>query len=166
VATPVANEGLLVIPTAKAGPVVAIRPQEAQGKIAADDPAVAWVNEKTPDVPCPLVVDGLAYFCRKDGRVFCIDAKTGEELYYERTHNHQHRASPVYADGHIYTTARDGHVTVLKAGRKFEIVAENELGEALTASPAISNGVMYLRTYEALYAIRDGSGSTSRTAAD
>lgn len=166
VASPVSNEGLLVIPTAKAGPVVAIRPAGASGAIQPSDPAVVWFHEKTPDVPSPIIVDGLAYFCRNDGRFFCIDARTGEELYYERTHNHQHRASPVYADGRLYTTARDGHITVLKAGRNFEILAENDLGETITASPAIANGVMYLRTFDALYAIRDGARSGATNAAD
>jgi hypothetical protein len=43
--------------------------------------------------------------------------------------------------------------TVVKAGRNFEIVSSNTLDEATTASPVISNGVLYLRSYEALYAI-------------
>jgi hypothetical protein len=44
-------------------------------------------------------------------------------------------------------------VTVVKAGPKFEIVAQNDLGETQSASPAISNGTIYLRTFEALWAI-------------
>ncbi len=154
VATPAAADGLLVIPTAKGGPAIALRPGDVRGDITPTSGAIAWVNEKTPDVPCPLIADGLVYFCRKDGKLFCVDAETGEELYYERTHGAQHRASPVYVDGHVYLTARDGHVTVVRAGRTFEIVAGNDIGETLTASPVISNGVLYLRSFEALYAIR------------
>jgi hypothetical protein len=44
-------------------------------------------------------------------------------------------------------------VTVTKAGRSFEILAQNDLGEDMSASPAVSNGRIYLRTFEALYAI-------------
>jgi hypothetical protein len=44
-------------------------------------------------------------------------------------------------------------VTVVKAGRNFEILAQNDMGEPISASPAISNGRLYLRTFEALYAI-------------
>lgn len=156
VASPAAADGLLVIPTAKKGPVVAVSLEQANGRL---DPrpgeAIRWVNDKTPDVPCPLIVDGLVYLCRQDGKLFVVDAATGEELYYERTHDHQHRASPVYADGHVYLTSRDGHFTIVKAGRKFEIVAENRLGETVTASPVISNGTLYLRSFDALYAIRN-----------
>ena len=57
-------------------------------------------------------------------------------------------------------TARDGVVTVVKAGRKFEVLASNDLGEpaeSISASPAISNGRIYLRTFDALYAIGNSS---------
>ena len=84
-----------------------------------------------------------------------MDAKTGEEFYQERTHKNRHRASPVYADGKVYLTSRDGVVTVVKAGRKFEILAQNEIGEEIASSLAISNGILYLRSFEALYAIRN-----------
>ena len=74
--------------------------------------------------------------------------------YQKRTHRTRHRASPVVADGKIYLSARDGKVTVVEAGRTFKILSQNDLGEALAASPAISNGTIYLRTFDALWAIR------------
>ena len=45
-------------------------------------------------------------------------------------------------------------VTVVEAGRTFKILSQNDLGESLAASPAISNGTIYLRTFDALWAIR------------
>ena len=51
-------------------------------------------------------------------------------------------------------TAVDGfHLSIIKAGPKFEILAQNDLGEEISASPAVSNGRIYLRTFDALYAI-------------
>ncbi len=85
------------------------------------------------------------------------DLKTGKELYLERTHTSQHRSSPTYADGHLYLCARDGVTSVVKAGPQFELIAQNDLGESITASPVVSNGILYLRTYEALYAIQKSS---------
>jgi outer membrane protein assembly factor BamB len=70
------------------------------------------------------------------------------------THRTRHRASPVFADGKIYLNARDGKISVVKAGPKFEMLAQNDLGEEISASPAISNGTIYLRTFDALWAIR------------
>jgi outer membrane protein assembly factor BamB len=111
-----------------------------------------WPNN-TPDVPSPLVVDGLVYLCRENGNLIVADAKTGEEVYTQPTTRDRHRASPVYADGHVYLTARKGIVTVVKAGREFEVVSQNDLEESTAASPVISGGRIYLRTFDALYAI-------------
>ena len=61
--------------------------------------------------------------------------------------------SPVYANGYIFLTARDGVVNVIKAGREFQIVSTNSIGEAVAASPVIADGTLYLRSYDALYAI-------------
>jgi outer membrane protein assembly factor BamB len=72
-----------------------------------------------------------------------------------RTYTGQHRTSPLYADGHLYFGSNDGHFTVVKAGKDFEIVSTMEMGEAVTASAIVSNGTLYIRSYEALYAIRN-----------
>jgi len=153
VASPVAVPGLIIVPSAKNGPVLAIDPA-GQGNITDEAKWHFWTRaSNTPDVPSPLVYDGLVYLCREDGTLLCLDAKTGEEIYKERVHSQRHRASPVYGDGKIYLTARDGTVSVVKAGRKFEVLAKNNLLESMSSSPVISNGRIYLRTFETLYAI-------------
>ena len=116
----------------------------------------------TPDVPSPLIHDGLVYLCRENGNLICLDQKTGEELYEQRTNPQRHRASPVYANGNIYLAARDGQVTVVKAGREFEIVSKNKIQEQLAASPVIANGTIYLRSFKGLWAIRNGAKVSSR----
>ncbi|HEY4313589.1 MAG TPA: PQQ-binding-like beta-propeller repeat protein [Pirellulales bacterium] len=158
VASPVAAEGLVVVPSAKNGPVLGISP-DARGDISETQEGHVWTRAKnTPDVPSPVVHDGLVYLCRENGVLICVDAKSGRELYEERAHPTRYRASPVYGDGKIYLTARDGVVTVVKAGRQFELLAENKLGEdkdaiSISSSPAISGGRIYLRAFDALYAI-------------
>lgn len=155
VASPAAAEGIVVCPTAKNGPVFAVAPDQ-HGDLT-DSDAVLWVREQhTPDVPSPLIHGDLVYLCRENGMLLVLERETGQEVYMERTHSHRHRASPVYADGHLYLTARDGKITVVRAGREFEIVAQNDTGEAMSSSPVISNGTLYLRTFEALWAIREG----------
>ncbi|WP_417850804.1 PQQ-binding-like beta-propeller repeat protein [Thalassoglobus sp.] len=155
VSSPGVVDGSIIIPTAKRGPTIALKVSEAlSGNATEKEQVVRWAMDKTPDVSIPIVHEGLVYFFRKDGRVFCVDLKTGEELYYERTHTSQHRSTPIVVDGHLIFCAKDGFCTVLKTGRKFEVVAENEMSEPITASPVVSNGVLYLRTYKALYAIK------------
>lgn len=47
----------------------------------------------------------------------------------------------------------NGAVSVVRAGRKYDLPARNRVGERLAASLAVSGGILYLRSYEALYAI-------------
>lgn len=153
VASPVATPDLIVVPSAKRGPVVGLKP-DAAGMIVAGNPAEQWrLKSGTPDVSSPLMYGGLVYLCGEDGFLTCLDAKTGEQLYRELLHRHRHRASPVYADGKVYLTSRDGVVSVVKAGPKFELLASNRLPDQISASPAISNGRIYLRGFQALYAL-------------
>lgn len=160
VASPAAVPGMIVLPSAKRGPVIAVRP-EGQGDITNEEKYHHWtrsiggdVDLATPDVPSPLIVDGLVYLCMANGNIALVEAESGKQLYYERGHRIRHRASPVYADGHVYLTGRDGLITVVKAGREFEIVAQNEIGEDMSSSPVISNGTLYLRSFGHLWAIR------------
>ncbi len=155
VATPVAVPGLIVVPSAKNGPVLGVKPT-GKGNITGQEEHHHWVRPKgTPDVPSPLVVDGVVYLCRENGTLSAMDAKTGEPLYDEQVlHRQRHRASPVYADGKVYLIARDGTVSVVKAGKQFEMIAQNKMGEQISASPAVANGTLYLRSFDALYAIR------------
>ncbi|MGD9722414.1 MAG: PQQ-binding-like beta-propeller repeat protein [Pirellulales bacterium] len=153
VASPVAVPGMVVVPSAKNGPVLALDPA-SQGDITDTKEGHLWTREhNTPDVPSPLVVDGIVYLCREDGTLIAMDAKTGQEFYTKRTHADRHRASPVYGDGKIYLTARDGTVTVVKPGKEFEVLATNVMEESISSSPAVSNGRIYLRSFNALYAI-------------
>jgi outer membrane protein assembly factor BamB len=156
VASPVATEDLIVVPTAKNGPVVGVKP-DAKGKIGPGSPYEQWrLNRGTPDVPCPLVHDGLVYLCRENGILSCVDAKTGQEYYTQRLREGRgirYRASPVYADGKVYCTGRDGVFHVVQAGKQFKVLAENKLPDDFAASPVITGGRIYLRGYKHLYCI-------------
>ncbi|MEE8524549.1 MAG: PQQ-binding-like beta-propeller repeat protein [Thermoanaerobaculia bacterium] len=159
VATPVVADGLVVLPTAKRGPVYGLRPAGAKGDITGSESHTAWHMERgTPDVPSPLVHDGLVYLNGEKGTLTVLDTGSGEELYAERVHQSNHRGSPVYADGKIYLTGTDGTVSVVRAGRTFELLAKNTVDGYLASSPAISDGTIYLRSYEALFAIAESSG--------
>ena len=154
VATPVWADGLLVVPTAKRGPVFGLKPGGALGDITGSEKHLAWKLERgTPDVPSPLVHGGLVYLSGERGTLTVLDAGSGEEVYAERVHESTHRGSPVYADGKIFLVATDGTVSVIKPGREFEILAKNSVDERLAASPVIVGDTIYLRGYEALYAI-------------
>lgn len=151
VASPVAVPGLIVAPSAKGGRMIALSP-DGKGDITGTDYKL-WEFKPTTDVPSPLIDNGLVYVYRENGVLVCLDAKTGNKLYEERTKEGANRASPVLADGKLYVLARDGTTTVVKAGPKFEVLSINKIDESITASPVIANGRIYLRSFEALWAI-------------
>ena len=67
VASPVATPDLIVVPSAKNGPVVGLKP-DASGLVTAGSQFEQWRRpNNTPDVPSPLVHDGLVYLCRENG---------------------------------------------------------------------------------------------------
>src|SRR5207248_5649774 len=102
VASPVVSPDLIVIPSAKNHGVVALRP-DAEGLVMPGSKYEQWrLSKSTPDVPSPLVYEGLVYLCRENGDLICLDAKTGKEQYNEHLHRAIYRASPVEAGGLIY----------------------------------------------------------------
>ena len=159
IASPVASTDLLVVPTARGGLIVGLKPG-ATGTITANSPFERWRKTRgAPDVPSPLIHDGLVYLVQAGGRgsVQCWDAKTGKEFYNESIYDDRYRASPVYADGKIYVLSRDGTALVIQAGKKFQLLATNNVKDNFTASPAIANGRVYLRGFNALYAIQESA---------
>jgi outer membrane protein assembly factor BamB len=155
--SPVASPDLLVVFTGREpeGPIWGLKPG-AKGDLAPDGPFVQWQHPKgAPDVPTPLIHDGLVYLSRAHGygELTCVEAKTGKEHYREVLHEVKYRSSPVISDGKIYVTSHNGYCTVVKTGVKFEKLADNKLADKFTASPAISNGRIYLRGWQNLYCI-------------
>jgi outer membrane protein assembly factor BamB len=157
IASPVATEDRLYVPTARGGLMVALK-QGVEGEIKAGDKFEAWrIAKGSPDVPSPLIHDDLAYLMRENGVLIVLNAKTGEEHYNQRLSAERYRSSPVYADGKIYAVGRDsGTVSVIKAGPKYELLATNRINDEFSASPAISGGRIYLRGFRALYGIQEG----------
>jgi outer membrane protein assembly factor BamB len=155
IASPTASADVIVVPTARAQLMVAIKP-DAKGMITANSAAELWRRPKgSPDVTTPLIHDGLLYVCSDQTKFLaCWDAKTGKEFYNERLPDSRYRASLVLGDGKLYVTGRDnGTFLVVKAGQKYELLATNKLNDFFTASPAIADGRLYLRGFKSLYAI-------------
>ncbi len=154
VASPVASQGLLVVPSAKNRGVSVVRLSEAKGRIEKGGAGELWrMDRGTTDVTTPLLYKGLLYLCKENGTILCLDSLTGEQFYQERFHAQTYRGSPVAANGRIFLTARDGTFTVLKAGKSYGVIGKNKLDDQFTASPVIAHDRLYLRGHRSLYAI-------------
>lgn len=127
VATPVTDGTILVVPSAKNGPILGLQPDKAEGTITGNKQYYAWRwDANTTDVPSPLIHVGLVYICRENGVLICIDAATGEEVYKKSVYRKRHRSSLVYGDGKIYISAMDGTISVVAAGRDYKLLAQNK----------------------------------------
>jgi outer membrane protein assembly factor BamB len=150
VASPVIFNDIIYAPT-RVRPLLALK---AGGRGDITSSHVLWSTVNGPDVPTP-VTDGKYFYVVNDrGIVWCLDAKTGEEIYgQQRLKPGTYSASPVLGDDKIYITNEDGLTTVLKAGPKFEVLAENALNDYCLSSPAISERQIFIRTAQQLFCI-------------
>ena len=150
VASPVIFNEIIYAPT-RVRPLLALK---AGGRGDVTSSHLLWSTSNGPDVPTP-VTDGKYFYMVNDrGIMWCLDAKTGVEIYgQQRLKPGTYSSSPVLADDKIYVTNEDGLTTVVKAGPKFEVLAENALNDYCLSSPAISNGQIFIRTAQHLYCI-------------
>lgn len=155
VASPIVYNDIIYAPT-RVKPLLAFK-VGGRGDITSSH--LLWSTQNGPDVPTP-VTDGKYFYIVNDrGIMWCLDARTGEEIYaQQRITPGTYSASPVLADGKIYVTNEDGLTTVVKAGPKFEVLAENPLNDYCLSSPAISDSQIFLRTSNFLYAIGKRAG--------
>lgn len=150
VASPIVFEEMIFVPT-RVKPLLALK---AGGRGDITSSHVLWSTPNGPDVPTPVTDGKYFYVVRDNGTVWCLDAKTGAEVYgQQRLKPGTYSGSPVLGDGKLYVTNEDGLTTVFAAGPKFEILAENALNDYSLSSPAISEGKLYLRTANHLYCI-------------
>ncbi len=113
-----------------------------------------WKYERSlPNVPSPLLYQGVLYLCKEGGILTALDAKTGKVLKQGRITGApgDYFASPVAADGKIYTISHEGKMAVIKAGGDWEIIRINEFDDGVNATPAILDNRIYVRTHSALY---------------
>lgn len=154
VSSPLVTPDLIVVPSCKNGVTVAVDPRKAKGEIAPGTPGELWrLPRGTPDVPSPLLFEGVVYLMRENGILETYDVKTASQIYSEKVTNERHRANPTYVDGKLILVGRDGTMPVAKAGREFDLLTKNKLPDTFTASPAISGGRVYLRGWNSLWAI-------------
>jgi outer membrane protein assembly factor BamB len=156
VASPVINGDIIYAPT-RVRPLLALR---AGGRGDVTTSHRLWAFNQGPDVPTPVTDGKYLYLVNDRGVVWCLDARSGEEIYgQKRIPPGTYSSSPVLVDGKIYVTNEDGLTAVFKAGPEFEVLAENPLEDYTLSSPAVSDGQIFIRTAQHLYCIGKRAGS-------
>ena len=125
---------------------------------------VAWkVTRSLPQVPTPILYEGLLYMVRDGGIVTAIDPESGEIVKRARLRDaiDSYYASPVAGDGKLYFISESGKASVVQAGSELRVLSTEELDEACYATPAIADSQVFIRTEEALYSF-GGSNDSSQ----
>ena len=126
------------------------------------DTAIRWKYQRSvPQLPSPLLYQGVLYMINDNGIVTTLNPDTGAVIKQGRLTGAlgPHFASPVAADGHIFFTSEAGAVVVVPPGGDLTPAFVNELGEDTYATPAFADGRIYVRTTAALYAFGKSKSS-------
>ena len=124
------------------------------GKGDMTKPNTLWSYYKSlPNVPSPLLYEGILYIVKESGIMTALDAKTGKVLKQARLTDApgDYFSSPGAANGKIFTISHEGKVSVIKPGAAWEVERTIALNEDVNASPAFDDGKLYIRTHQNLY---------------
>ena len=151
IASPAVANGVAYVPYGRGKNLAAVRLGSA--------PEMIW-NQHTAgaDVPCPVAHEGSLYVLEDSGKVFCLDARTGDEHWSKRLPRGRGKyySSPVLAAGRLYCVREDGVAFVASVADGFQLLAENELGDDTVSTPVPVDGTLLMRTRTKLF--RFGGG--------
>lgn len=129
------------------GAITCIDPSKGNG-----DDAIVWqFKEVGRSISTPSIVDGLVYIADYSGRIFCLDAETGEKVWEHDTLSHIW-SSTLVVDGKVFLGNEDGELVVLKAGREYEELGIIEYPDPIYSTCVVANGTLYVMTQTHLYA--------------
>lgn len=150
VGSPILAGGLIIAACGTTEPqqLTAVRPPtgDAPAKVA------YTITKYAPYVPTTIARGDLVFLWGDAGRLACIRAATGEEVWKARLEA-EFYGSPVLVGDRLYCISQKGEVFVIAAGDKFALLGRSPLGEGSYATPAVAGGVLYLRTFSHLISI-------------
>ena len=123
-------------------------------------PKVVWVVKGIKaKFTSPILHEGMLYITNDGGGLYCLDAKTGEEVWtYE--YGTDSKGSPLWADGKIYVGEFDGRFHILQPtptgcnelhSQYFK--GKNGVPVQINGSPVAVNGHVYFMTSAEFYCL-------------
>ena len=118
--------------------------------------SIVWRLQKyLPNVPSPLLLNGVIYLIKDGGILTAVDAKAGTLLKQGRLAGalDTYYASPVTDGSRIFFLSQTGKFSIVKAGgTDWELESVADFGEDCFGTPAIVDDCLYLRTKTKLFA--------------
>lgn len=117
--------------------------------------AIAWQFKGIGrTISTPSIADGLLYIADYSGKLFCLDADTGE-LYWEHDTLSHIWSSTLVVDGKVFLGNEDGEMLIMKAGKEYEELALIEYPAPIYSTPVVANSTLYVMTQTHLYAYEE-----------
>ena len=133
------------------GAVTCIDPSRGTG-----EDAIVWqFKEVGRTISTPSLADGLLYIADYSGRLYCLDAETGEKYWEHDTLSHIW-GSTLVVDGKVLLGNEDGEMVILKAGKEYEELTIVNYPAPIYATPIVANNTLYVMTQTHLYAYEFG----------
>ncbi len=129
------------------GALTCIDPTKGNG-----EDAIVWQFKGVGrTISTPSVADGLIYLADYSGRLYCLDAETGELIWEHDTFSHIW-GSTLVADGKVFLGNEDGELVILKHGREKEVIDTISYPAPIYSTCVVANGTLYVMTQTHLYA--------------
>ncbi len=129
------------------GAITCIDPSKGDG-----EKAIVWqFKEIGRSISTPSIHEGLIYVGDYSGRIFCLDAETGEKYWEHDTYSHIW-SSTMIVDGKILLGNEDGELVILKTGKKYEEPTTISFPSPIYSTCVVANGTLYIMTQTHLYA--------------
>ena len=118
--------------------------------------AIVWqFKEIGRTISTPSIVDGLVYISDYSGKLYCLDAETGQNYWEHDTLSHIWGSTTV-VDGKVFLGNEDGELTILKAGKEYGEIGIVEFPASIYSSVVVANNTLYVTTNTHLYAYKIG----------
>lgn len=130
-------------------------------KVADGQPKLVWkVDGIKAKFASPVIHEGKLYICDEVGKLYCLNADTGEQLW-DFQYGRNTKGSPVLADGKIYIPEVNSRFHILKPKADGCDVLHSQFFRKtssgndveINGSPSVANGRVYFMTSENLYCI-------------
>ena len=135
-------------------------------EVVKGEPKLVWqVDGLVARYSSPIIHEDRLYIPDESCMLFCLDAKTGKQIWRFKYGKSEQRGSPVFADGKIYVGEVASQFHILEPGPKKCKRLELELyygaggvNVELNGTPAVANGRVYFETSEEIICIGTKAG--------
>jgi len=154
IASPVISQDIAIVSYGRGRYLAGVK---IGGKGDVTETAWLWKKERIgTDVSTPVVKDGKVYIVGFNGKVWCLDIKTGKELWNSKLPSGRGAiySSPTFAGNKLYILREEGAFYVCEiTSNGMQVLNQTKFDDKFSASPVLIQNRILLRGDKNLYCI-------------